>query len=467
MKLWKKRAISAVMAAAMAIVALSGCGNKQESANDDDIVITVSGFIPSEEAEPEKYEQVMKQIEEFEALHPNIKIKESDWRFSNDTYIAMAEAKTMPTAYVVPLTETERIKDLGYAADLSGEFNKRGYTEWLTEEGMQAVGRDGKIYFMPTWTNYFTILVNIGLYKQAGLVADDGTLYQPTDWEDLARVAKEIKDKTGVPGFVVPAIGNQGGWRTMCMAWSYGVDFMEKDENGKWKATFDTPEYAEVFKLISKMRWEDNSLPATTMIDYSVPMQMMAANEVGMTFGDYDYVNNIMSTYHMDKDNLGVLRIPSGPKRNVSLVCGDIYAVDGNATPEQISACLDFFEFIGMGPVLNDTVKKNMDAAMERDAQTKMIGPGFRSLWKDDAPSVKYKRELIEKNLNVNPKNIEQGNNLDGLEFQAEEPVAAQALYTAIDAIIQEVLNNKDADIEKLISDTAEMFQKNQLDTAE
>ena len=84
MKLWKKRAISAVMAAAMAIVALSGCGNKQESANDDDIVITVSGFIPSEEAEPEKYEQVMKQIEEFEALHPNIKIKESPWILNDE-----------------------------------------------------------------------------------------------------------------------------------------------------------------------------------------------------------------------------------------------------------------------------------------------------------------------------------------------------------------------------------------------
>lgn len=466
MKLRKLKGVALALAGLLTVSALGGCGNKQNASDSGEVVISVSNIIPSQDSQPDDYAQVMKQIEEFEKLHPNIKIENPEWSFDASSFMAMAEANTLPTCYQVPLTEVERIKDLEYAVDITEEYDKRGYTQWLNEDGKETLGRDGKMYFLPTWTYYSTIIVNIELYKQAGFVGEDGTLYQPTDWEDLARVAKTIKDTTGVPGFAIPATQNIGGWRTMCMAWSYGVDFMEKDENGKWKATFDTPEYADMFKLISKMRWEDNSLPVSTLLDYGTPMQMISSGELGMTFGDYDYVNNIMKIYKMDKDNLGVLRLPAGPKRNVSLVGGNVFAMSNSATPEQISACFDFLEFLGYTPLLDDAVKKNMDEEMERDAKTKMIGPGFRSLWKDDAPSVKYKRELIEKNLNVNPKNVEHGNNLENLEFQAEEPVASQALYTAIDAILQEVLNNKNADIEKLISDTAGTFQRNQLDTA-
>ena len=131
---------------------------------------------------------------------------------------------------------------MGYVADLTEEFDKRGYTQYLTEEGKKNISLDGKIYYMPDWNTYLALLVNLDIYKAAGFVSEDGTLYQPTDWEDLARVAKEIKDKTGTPGFLIPSIDNQGGWRTTAMAWSYGVDFMEQGTDGKWKATFNTPD---------------------------------------------------------------------------------------------------------------------------------------------------------------------------------------------------------------------------------
>ena len=68
--------------------------------------------------------------------------------------------------------------------------------------------------------------------------------------------------------------------------------------------------------------------------------------------------------------------------------------------------------------------------------------------------------------MNVDAKQIENYNNMSNLEFQAEEPIDAQALYTIIDSIIQEVLNNKNADIGKLLSDAEKNFQQNNLDVA-
>ena len=53
------------------------------------------------------------------------------------------------------------------------------------------------------------------------------------------------------------------------------------------------------------------------------------------------------------------------------------------------------------------------------------------------------------------------------MEFQAEEPIDGQALYAVIDNIVQEVLNNKNANIEELVKKEAADFQKNNLDYAE
>ena len=461
----KYKGVAVLLALLLMVTGLAGCGNQNSASKDGKVVISIANFFPSEETQSEQYEKVMKQVEEFETLHPNVKVEDPHWYFDKSTYMAKAEAGTLPTCYQLPLTEGEKVKEMGYVADLTEEFDKRGYTQYLTEEGKKNISLDGKIYYMPDWNTYLALFVNLDIYKAAGFVSEDGTLYQPTDWNDLARVAKEIKDKTGTPGFLFPAIDNQGGWRTTAMAWSYGVDFMEQGADGKWKATFNTPEYAEMFKLISKMRWEDNSLPASTMYDYVKPQEALASGDVAMIFGDYDYANWILTNYKMDKNKLGALSVPAGPKRHVSMMSGGYRAIDKNATPEQISACIDFLEFIGMGPVLNDTVKNNMDVSMENDlASDKLIGLDFLSFWNEDAPAVKYKKELVQKNMNVDTKQIENYNNISDLEFQAEEPIDAQALYTIIDSIIQEVLNNKNADISKLLSDAEKNFQQNNLD---
>ena len=69
--------------------------------------------------------------------------------------------------------------------------------------------------------------------------------------------------------------------------------------------------------------------------------------------------------------------------------------------------------------------------------------------------------------MTVNEKYFTDFNNKDDMEFQAEEPIDGQALYAVIDNIVQEVLNNKNANIEELVKKEAADFQKNNLDYAE
>ena len=58
----------------------------------------------------------------------------------------------------------------------------------------------------------------------------DGTPKQPKDWYEMAEFAKTIKEKTGKAGLVLPTSANNGGWIFTPIAWSFGVEFMKKNE---------------------------------------------------------------------------------------------------------------------------------------------------------------------------------------------------------------------------------------------
>ena len=77
----------------------------------------------------------------------------------------------------------------------------------------------------------------------------------------------KIKEATGKPGIIFPTANNYGGWMFSCLAWSYGVDFMEKGEDGKWKATFNTPEEAEALRYMKDLKWKYDVLPNNAIID--------------------------------------------------------------------------------------------------------------------------------------------------------------------------------------------------------
>jgi len=52
--------------------------------------------------------------------------------------------------------------------------------------------------------------LNLELFEKAGLMNPDGTPKYPKTWDELAKFAKIIKDKTGSAGFCLLAKDNAG-----------------------------------------------------------------------------------------------------------------------------------------------------------------------------------------------------------------------------------------------------------------
>lgn len=218
----------------------------------------------------------------FEAQNPDVIIEKESWTFDIKTFYAKAAGGQLPTVFAVPFTEVPQMIASGYCADINDVLKKRGYEGKFSPLVLDLVSKDDKVYAFPFEAYMLGLAYNTDMLKAAGLMEEDGTPKQPKDWYEVAEFAQKIKSATGKPGFVFPTAGNSGGWIFTCLAWSFGTKFMEQGENGKWKATFNSPEAAEALQYIKDLKWKYDVLPANTLVDHAEYYKTFSIGNAGM-----------------------------------------------------------------------------------------------------------------------------------------------------------------------------------------
>ena len=370
--LFIKKAAAIALSAAMTVTALSGCGQK-ESIKDENGRIKISvGAWPSKEGK--ELDSINQLKERYEKANPEYVIVPDNWQFDLKTFYAKAAGNNLPTVFMANFTEVSQVIDGGYSANLTDTLKKHGLFDKFNQDIFKAVSKDGDLYGFPSSAYALGLGCNMDLMKAAGLVDADGTPKQPKDWEEVREFAVKIKEATGKPGFIIPTSNNSGGWMFMPIAWSYGVEFMKKDGD-KWKATFDCPEAVAALQYIKDLKWKYDVLPQNTQADLSEVEKQFAAGNVGMVMGEASVVGRILATYEFDKDKIGMLNLPAGPKQHVTLIGGDYRVINQNASPEEITAAMDFLEYIGVTTKITDEGKASLRAQYEQDQlQNKLIG---------------------------------------------------------------------------------------------
>ncbi|MGN0183015.1 MAG: ABC transporter substrate-binding protein, partial [Candidatus Ornithomonoglobus sp.] len=370
----------------------------------------------------------------------------------------------LPTVFKTHFTEVGQCIDAGYVADLSDVLQERGYDGMFNSKVLDVVSRDGQIYAFPTEAYMLGMAYNTELFEAAGLMETDGTPKQPETWDDVVEFAVKIKEATGKPGFIFPSSSNYGGWLFTNLAWSFGTEFMKQEEDGSWKATFNSEECAAALQWVKDLKWKYDVLPSNTLIDGSEYYKLFSTGNGAMLIAAGDCPKRV-TQYDMKPDQLGMFAIPAGPARHVSLLGGTLNSVSGTSTDKQKEAAVRWIE--------TSTSFKATDAykdTTERDIQRKLnenqlIGIKSMSVWSEEAESVQYMNELIDKYANSNPNHVRLYNEFvnSDVEIQAEEPMCSQELYGILDGCIQEVLINKNADCAALLDKACQDFQTNYL----
>ena len=466
-KMKKKRLVKAVglmTAAALSVSILGACG--QKAANDKDeqgrTILTV-GLWPDREG------TALTTIEDrktrFEKDNPDVVIERDYWSFDRQTFYAKAAGGTLPTYFRAQFTEVEEMGRAGYAADLSKSMKKYGYLDNINPAVLKCVTSNDKIVAVPSKAAIMGLSYNVDLFEKAGLMESDGTPKQPKDWNEVVEFAKQIKEKTGQSGFVLPTANRNGGWIFTSIAWSFGAKFMEQQADGTWKATFNTPEAAEALQWVKDLKWKYDLLPANTLVDGEEWYRVFGTGKAGMSIMAGDYPNRVVS-YGMQPEQIGIMATPAGPKAHVTLLTGEIHAVSSKATDDQIDAAMRWIKTISTYEA-TDEFKKNTEESIKQDLEDgKLVGIKVFSPWKNDTSAVKYEHELIDKYANANPNHVRLYNEFVAncpIEIRPEEPMCCQELYSVLDNCIQEVLTNENADCAAVLEKANSDFQQNYL----
>jgi len=460
--------ISGLLALTIGATMFAGCTQSSNSDKNSEGKTEISvGNWPAKEGS--YMTTITKQKEEFEAENPTMAIKPDTWGFDLQTFYSKAAAGQLPDVYYANFTEIEKITAGEYYTDLTEGLKRAGYEGMFNENILNLITRDGKIVTYPTSSYSLGLVYNVDLFEKAGLMNADGTPKQPKDWDEVVEFGKKIKEATGKNGFMIPTMNNCGGWLVTPIAWSYGVEFMKSEGEGKYTATFDSQELVDTMQYISDLKWKHNIFGDNALVDLEEYYKQFALGNVGMILAAGGFTNQVYK-YEMPLESIGIMAIPEGPKKHVTLTGGYTATVADGATEDQVDAAIKWMEKVGNGFRLTDAKKATIEDGYKlRAEQKEAIGIRSLSIYKDTSEIEAYTTEMIEKYKNIDLNHVKLYNESlkdESIELRPEEPVCAQELYAALDGIIQEILTNKDADIKALIKKAQEDFQNNYLNNA-
>lgn len=455
--------ITMILVLVLVVSVVTGCSEKKETTGTS---ITVAGW-PIQESEPDRYEMYENYKSEFLSQNPGLNMETDEWTFDLKSYLVKAVGKDLPTVFLTAPTELATLAESGYIKDLTPYLEKYGYLEKYDEAYKRLYTIDDKAYAIvdPSTVYKMGMVYSNKLFKEAGLVGENGLPQYPQTWDEVTEAAVKIKEKTGKPGYVLATNSRHGGWHFMNIAWSYGAEFME-NVDGKWKATFNSPECAKALQWIKDMKWKYDVLQENELVSLVEIRKLVGTDEGAMGISASEHMFSAPKQFGTDPKGISMSRMPAGPKGRTAQTSASIWVVNADATDEEIEAVFKWFNFIGMGTEISDEIKAVWDEEYKVKAIDQIVGVPPTSIWKDEA-LYNERYSIMQKYSNVDIKNFEDYVSNEGIEYRFEPEKCVQQLYDVLDAAIQRVLTDKNADVNEVLAEAEKNFQVNFLDKAE
>ncbi|MBL8699744.1 MAG: extracellular solute-binding protein, partial [Alphaproteobacteria bacterium] len=127
----------------------------------------------------------------------------------------------------------------------------------FTPHAKAGVTFGGKVHALPWDTHSWLWHMNVGMFKQAGLVDSAGKPIIPKSVDELMAQAKTIKEKTGKPYFIMASVASgdagNGARSFWTMLYTQGGTLFPA---GFDKADFNTPEAKNAFEVFERLAKE-------------------------------------------------------------------------------------------------------------------------------------------------------------------------------------------------------------------
>ena len=408
------------------------------------VTITVGVLRPG--ATQEAVDALNTQIAEFEAKYPGITVQPEEYNWTAPTFTAALAAGTLPDVFTIPFTDGKgliaqhqivnidsRVKALGYA----DKFNKN-----VIVNGQD---KDGAIWAVPIAAYGMSLTYNRTLFTQAGLDPNN----PPQTWDEVRAAAKTIAQKTGVAGYAEMATENTGGWQLTTSTYALGGRMETVGSDGKVTATLNNPATKAALERLHAMRWDDNSMGSTFDYAWGSINQAFASGQIGMFTGGSDLYTAMVQNNGLKADDYGVTTIPLDGADAGVLGGGTLAAVNVVTRDDQRDAAVKWIDFYYMQKLLTQDGAVADAAALKANNQP----VGVPALPIFDKATYDQSQTWIKDYINVPTQQMTGFTSKIFDQPIVTEPTAhTQELYAALDPVVQAVLTDKNADIDKLLN---------------
>jgi multiple sugar transport system substrate-binding protein len=201
------------------------------------------------------------------------------------------------------------------------------------------------------------------------------------------------------------------------------------------------------------MRWGDNSMGSNFDYGWSDINQAFAAGTVGMYVTGSDVFTNLVQASNIDPGIYGVTTIPlavDNPKAGV-LGGGTLAAVRPSAKPDEIAAAVKWIDFFYEQPLI--TKSQAVRNAKSLIASKQPVGVPALPIF-NQAQYNLSNNVWIKPYINVPQAQIKPFTSGIFKQKLIPEPAAStQSVYHSLDAAVEAVLTDQNADITQLLND--------------
>lgn len=400
--------------------------------------------------------------------YPNVTLVPAYFSYTLSNYVPMAKGGTAPNIFQPPFTDPQLLISQGLVGDVTDALEEIGVLDKFSDSYKEMLAdENGRVYGLPRDGYVLGLHINIDLFREAGLMTEDGLPMYPKNLQELAEYGQIIREKTGMAGLVLPVSETYGGWLFTNIAWNFGCvgeNALEyQDETGRWVCNFTSDQALAAMNYIRDLRWTYNILnDDCTTTDWAKSHDLLGTGLAAMNFAADDCVDQPTANKGLPVEDFALVPFPEGPEGRFALAGGTCYMFSPDITADQATALMAYLKVLGKLPFLDDDIVAGMraDYAAKKDRGAPVI-PAI-SAWNDEEYNA-AKDAVIEEYSNVDMRlyddffnSISEGT----ISLRAEEPVFAQQLYRELTAVMQRVITKEDADVLKALQKAQESFQE-------
>jgi multiple sugar transport system substrate-binding protein len=432
-----RSALGLLLVAGVAMSAAACGGDDASASKDGKVKLVINGLPPG--TEKATHDRFLANVAEFEKANPNIDIDAREGKMDPQTFPAKLAGGQLEDVFYVYFTDPANLIAKHQVSDISKYLKDYPITSQIKPEVLRVFQDEGgKTYGLPYKNYSMGLLYNRDLFKKAGLDPDS----PPKTWADVRTAAKKIAALgNSTVGYGDYSKNNTGGWHFTTELYSLGGE-MAVNQNGTWKAAFNSPQGKQVLQQLKDMRWADNSMGQKQLLEWADLLNQMGSGKLGMYLATADNIPTIVNQYKGKYETYGLGPVPDGKG---TLGGGEGYLFKAGLSPEKIQAGLKWLTFWF-------TSADRYEAEDKWSSETKQpVGLPEPAIFTGAAAQTQATAD--KKYANVPQANYAPFvANMGSIPVKLEPP-NAQQIYAALDVAMQKVLTDKNANIDQLLAD--------------